>query len=113
MKDFQIDLLDFEINDLNNSTPKAEIKDVDPKFENSLDFSGNLKNNEQTLNEIAFSNNLVENIIFPDDDEMPQLDDDIINTETTGGGDILPNSIQPLSDADIVFNSAYIDEIKK
>ena len=109
MKNFQVDLLDFEINELNNSHPETNIKNNNSENKNSLDFSDNLKNNEQTLSELAITNNNVENIIFPDDNEMPQLDEDIINLEITNSENVLPNSIQPLTDADIVFNPNSID----
>jgi hypothetical protein len=113
MKDFEIDLLDFEINDLNNSSSEIQTKKNNKPDNNSLDFEDNLDNKEKTINEIAASNNLVENIVFPDDDKMPQLDEDIINLEFTDGEDILPNSIQPLTDADVVFNLNSIDKNNK
>ena len=109
MNDLEIDLLDFEIDDLNNQSYETDTKKNISKDKTSLDFSDSLKNNSQTLNEIASSNNQIENIIFPDDNEMPQLDEDIINLELTGDENLLPNSIQPLKDADIVFNPNSID----
>ncbi len=105
MQDFDIDLLDFEINELNNTNS-------DIKQENLLDFdlSDDIIKNNKTYIEELNSDDQIKKKIFPDDDEMPPLDEDIRNVELADSESTLPNSIQPLTDADVVFNSNSIDE---
>src|SRR4030042_1234026 len=117
MKNNKVESLDFGINDSkdlnfdNNLYNNIKIhQDKKTHQKKSPDF--NIKSDKIKLSPEVTTNseNVIENKIFPKDDEMPELDDEIKNIELTESEGSLPNSIQPLIDADIVNNYNDIDE---
>ncbi len=117
MDNIKVETLDFKINDSkefdfdNNLYNNINIQKVKKnKQEESLDFNIESDKEKTDPEEKPNMENVIENKIFPRDDEMPVLDDDIKNVELTESEGSLPNSIQPLTDADIVNNYSIIDE---
>lgn len=107
--------LDFDIKpDKEKSVVKKIIDEkvlnnekINSKEINRGKIDSGIINNTKTNNDKINIENTIENKIFPKDDEMPELDEDIKNIDFTESEGSLPNSIQPLTDADIVntYNS--------
>lgn len=117
MENIKVELLNFEINNSNNLNFDNNLynKNIhqDKKIlqTESLDFKIKSDKEKSSSEKKTNLENIIENKIFPKDDEMPELDDDIKNIELIESEGSLPNSIQPLTDADIVNKYSSIDDL--
>ena len=108
-KDIDITLETSEIGEL-NFDEDIEKEDLETEIKNNMKEEIMDEDEKIILDQHELLK--IEDSIFPEDNDMPQLDEEIKNISLVSGNEDLENSISPLSDSSSVFSEEIETELE-